>query len=377
MKLNISTEALRKALARLASVPGVLQTHLPTLTVIIEVDDFTARLRRTTGIASVSLTLDAGVEETGSVGVGYETLYNAVNALAGADTVLHSDGKDLHLQCGKTRAKLHAIPPEEFMPEPPIEGSADTMNVSSKDFLQWLAVTSPAAATAAAEAKFYGVCLRVQKDKTTLFAVDRRRCHLAYVGGKRAFINPAESGKTDNGVLILQDSVNALRKLLPEDDGRLDISLHKGALRATVADVDALLPLGAEQPPDMSSVMPFAQPSPNSAKCDRAELLRATRTAAPLGFQDSRVLSLKFNEGSVEIIADNRTGAMLGHEIDAEVKGGPVHLRTNGQWFADFLESAAGETIEIYYLHAQRMLYTYSEDRILMLTLIRDDVSSD
>lgn len=371
MKLNITTEALRKALGRLATVPGVINTHLPTLAVVIEADDFSAKLRRTTGNASVSVTLEAEVLNAGQCGVGYELLVNTVNAMAGSETQLESDDKHLFIKSGKTKGELYAYPDNELIPQPDMDEALDPVSFPTGDFLKWLNLAATAAATEAKETNFAGVCLRVVSKRLTLFAVDRRRANIAFVGPNRDAINPGDDGR-DLGAMLPNESVSALRKLLPEVDARIDLNLSAGSMRATVADVDALLPLANEQPPDMSKVMPKAEPAASRFTCNRAELLRAVRTAAPMGFQEQRALSVFFRQGAVEIVADNRTGGKLGHEIDATVVGPNLHLRANGQYLADFIETQTGEDIDVNYWEDRHMLYAYAEDRLCMLILMRD-----
>lgn len=371
MKLNITTETLRKALGRLATVPGVINTHLPTLAVIIEADDFSAKLRRTTGTSSVSVTLEAEVLSAGQCGVGYELLVNSVNAMAGADTLLESDEGHLYIRSGKTKGELYAYPESELIPQPDMDEALDPVSFATTDFLRWINLAATAAATEAKETNFAGVCLRVVGKRLTLFAVDRRRAHIAFVGPARDAIHPVDGGR-DAGAMLPNESVSALRKLLPEVEARIDLNISAGSMRATVADVDALLPLATEQPPDMSKVMPKAEPAATRFTCNRAELLRAVRTAAPMGFQEQRALSVFLRQGAVEIVADNRTGGKLGHEIDATVTGEDIQLRANGQYLADFIETQTGEEIDVNYWEERHMLYAYAEDRLCMLILMRD-----
>lgn len=377
MKVNLTTDNLRKALNRLGSVPGVINSHLPTLSVIIEADDFGAKLRRTTAIASVSVTLEASVEEPGLSGVSYETFVNAVNAMGSIDTELVSDDKVLRIKSGKTKAELNAYPEDELLSVPDIGDAKDELSFSTNDLLKWFGIVQPAAASDPKETKFAGICLRVAGDELVLFSVDRRRAHQVAVGEGREFLNPSEGGKTDLGYMLINESVAALRKLLPETDTRVDLKFHNGTLFATVADVEAILPLGQESPPDMLPFLPDPEPAEVTAVCNRGELLRAVRTAAPLGFQDNRVISIFLREGeleggAVEIVADNQSGAKLGHELDATVTGGTNHLRATGGYLADLVEAMEGEEITINYSEPKRMIYAYDANRMCILLLVRD-----
>lgn len=374
MKLTTESEALRKALTRLSNVPGANNAHIPTLLLIVEATVGGCRLRRTTANASISVALEAKVEEEGICGVGYETLVNAAAAMAAKETTIEANNKELRMQSAKTKAQLNAYPAEELLPEPQPTKNNGTIALASGDLGRWMGLAQPAMSTTPAETKFYGLCIRAMQGMLAMVGVDRRRMHIAYIGADRPPLNKNQNGK-DDGIVLPVEAVTALRKLLPEEDAACELTLQNGSLRATVADVDAYLPLATEQPPDMEGVLPPFEEAATSAFCNRAELQRAARTAAPMGFQESRAISIKFKEGALEIIADNRTGALLSHEIDATVTGAPKHIRSNGQYFAEFVEAIADENIQINYWEERGMIYAYSNDRLLALTLIRDELS--
>jgi len=377
MKLTITTDSLKKALARLGVVPGILNTQLATLIVVIEADDFAAKIRRTTGNASISVDLEAMVDDPGQCGVGFNVLQDAINAMPGSDTTLESDGKILTIRSNKTKAELNECPEAELLPAPAIEMSnvSDSLDFLASDLVKWLKIAFPAAATDVKETKFAGVCMRVQQHALTLFGVDRRRVHIAFIGPKREALNPNGTAK-DHGHMLLSDGVAALLKLLPDHEGKVELHFTTGALLVKTNDIEALLPMSEDQPPDLDQAFCGRVEQPTRFTCKRAELLRAARTAAPLGFQEQKIISIKLTSLGVEVVADNQVGGKLGHEIDAAVSGDDQHLRCNAQYFAEIVEAIEGDDITMNYWSDRNQLYAYMPDRLCVLMLVRDAANS-
>jgi DNA polymerase III sliding clamp (beta) subunit (PCNA family) len=371
MKLTIETDQLKKALARMTVVPGLLNTDLRTLAVVIEADDFSAKLRRTTTSANLNLDIEAGVEEPGMCGVNYDLLINSINAMPGAETTLESDGKILRVTSGKTKAELHVYPDHDLLPERALDDPDLTLDFASGDFIRAVNQVFPAAAKESREIKFAGVCLRVQQDRLTAFSVDRKRVHIATLGPKRAPLNP--NGSSDLGIMIVSDSIAAILRLLGDTDWAMTLTFGEGAVRVKTGEIDAVLPLAEDQPPNMSSVLPGRGDSDHQFSCSRKDFLRAVRTAAPLGFQDQRVLSLKIDPLGVEIIADTQHGAKLGHYLGATVKGGGgQHLRCNAHYLTDFINAIEGENIVANYAKDGSMLWASNDQCMAVIMLIRD-----
>jgi len=371
MKLSINTDTLRKALARLAVVPGIQSTNLATQAVVIESDDFSVRLRRTTPHASVAIDIECEAFESGQCGVDYQLLHDAILAMPGEETSIENNGKALVIRSNKTKAELNQFPEAELLPPPVPATEGDSLSFTASDLLKWIKIASPAAANAVHEPKFSGLCLRVQNEDLTLFGVDRKRVHIAYIEGVYAPVNP--NGTKDNGHMIVNDSIAAIQKILTDDDCRVSLSFSDGVLHVITSDTEAHLPLSEDQPPDMSSVIPpAAVVYPNRFTCLRHELLRAVRTAAPLGFQDGRILSIKLSAMGVEVIGDNQHGAKLGHEVAATMYGTDHHLRCNARYLAELIATSTADEITMSYLPDRNMLCTFTDEASCVIMLVRD-----
>lgn len=378
MKITLPTDTFKTTLAKLANPPGEEPVHIGTLAVVITASEFEGiSLRRTTANANIVTGADGTTETDGECGVGYMKLADVIKGCRGAQTELTLEGDTLWVKSGKREASIKCFNPDDLLPALAAKPAIGALEFLSTDLEEQIATVLPAASTNDAQPHLAGVCLRVQQGKITVFAVDGRRFHLRFLQAGDKFLVPHE-GK-DSGVMLAGDTVAMLRRLISGPETRVGLQVAENSITARCGQVCAILPLGATTPPFLEAYLPWVSAPDHKATCNRAELLQAVRDAAPLGFQDDKVITVHFTPTEIIIVADNEQGVAVKDPIDAKttVTKGRETYRIKAQWFAEMIDQTKGETIELEaYVKEHNMLCTRAEDRLLCVLLTRDHVAA-
>lgn len=389
MKITLPTEPFKTTLAKLANPPGEEPVHIGTLAVVITAGEFDGiTLRRTTTNANITQGAEGTCEEEGECAVDYGVLVAALGGFAHKEVTLASDNDapakkepfNLHITAGKSRATIQCFNPEDVLP--PVAGGKTVSEITllTTELDGYLATAMPAASDDTAnKPHLAGVCFRTQRGQATIFAVDGRRFHLRFAGARENPFLPHE-GK-DMGAMIPTACAAMLRKLISGPEAKIGLTVAESSIKAASGQMCAILPLSAKAPPHVDAILPWDQKPTETAVCNREALLRIIRACSPLGYQDDKIITVKFTPGAVVAEADNGRGAIVLHEVDAQTscKKGEQIYRIKASWFAEMLDHSLGEEITLEYFNAATsapMFCTRAPDRLLCVLLMRDQTAA-
>lgn len=373
MKFTIETAPLKNLLAKLSAPPGEETAHIGTLALAIKADGFEGvTLRRTTANANIVAKVAADVVEDGQVAVDHGMLTAALTGFASKTLVFAIAGTKLEISSGRSKATLGLFNPEDIIDEPQKpEAKAKTRFVST-ELDRALSVTGRAASQDNSRPSLAGACLRTMLGRVAWLGTDGRRVAVALFGESKAPFGNAEK-KNDRGVLLVNQSVEILRRIIAGDEAAVDVEVSAGAFTATIGDITATLPVGEQQPPNVDSLMPWEKAPEQKAACNRAELLKFTQSCVPLGVAEYKVLGIHLSPGTLTIQADNERGTTVTHELDAETDVlDTLELRATGAFLVDFIQAGTGETITIETHDTNRMIVERGDGWFNALLLVRD-----
>jgi DNA polymerase III subunit beta len=373
MKFTSPNPAFKAALAAVAQPPGETPTLLSTLAVVLTADELGGlTLRRTTPNANILTEAAADIETEGEATVDYATLNAAVGGLSGDKLDFTLAANILEIKSGRAWRKLNAYQPDET-PKPLEQPDALTdFDCSSNELKAWVEATICAAFKDAAKPNLQGVTLRTNQGQMSFLGTDGRRIHLCFAGARKDPVRATDGW--DQGVMMMPASAEAILRLLPPEDAKAKITIGKGGLVFACGGATAILPVAESAPPNLKDFVPWKTPAVHSAEVSREELLRAIRGVMPLGFGDTRTLTVSFGSDFVSVEGDTEKGGSGGEEIEAKttVKKGAETYRANGQFLADLLNTQKTETVLLEYLADPPKLLVRSEAGIAFVMLIRD-----
>lgn len=372
MKFTITTETLKSNLAKLSNPPGEEPAQMGSLAVVISASEFEGlTLRRTTALANLCIAMEADVADEGEVGVPHEMFAQIINGYNAKQIELTLEGKKLFVRAGKRNSFAPCFEPEDILPPTAFGAPTAGWETLSTDLERYLNDTACAASTNPGEPKFAGVCLRNQQGQVTFFAADRRRIHVVLCGASKTQFAP--QGTQDAGVLLTSPAIAALRRLISGPESKIGLQVADGGVKAAFSGGSAIFSTGADCPPYLDAVLPWGKAPTHTAQVNKGELTRIIKAAAPLGFQDDKVITVKFVPGAVQVLADNEKGGGADDEIEAETsvtKGETLH-RVKGQWLAELLDHTQGDTVTLEY-HEPQMLCTRNAGQMMAVMLTRD-----
>lgn len=372
MKFTAPAAQFKTALNKLANPPGETPTQLPSLAIVVIADGFDGvSLRRTNAVASLTTPApDTAVEDDGCCAVDFARLVAAVGSFAGEALLFTLEADILKITAGKEWAKVACYPAAEIPEERALPDAETELVCEGNDLKAHIKAVLPAASVQDNEPQFRGICIREMRGQACIFALDKHRFHLRYLGDRKIPIDPEGATK---GIMLPTETAQAILRLLDEGGGRAQFGFTKGALRFEYAGSTAILPVTEATPPDVVPFVPWETPADITATCDREKLLRAARSSSVLGYGDSRVLSFTFADAAIELEGDTEKNASGGREVEAEIEGLPGKMvRAKGGNMADWLEAAGTAQVKVELVAARQMLVIRDETQMLTLQLIRD-----
>lgn len=174
MKLSITRENLRDGLGAVsATIPS--KTTLPVLSnILLRAGDERLQLSGTDLDISVSLSVDAEIEEAGAITVPARKLSDIARELEDAPVHLRADGDQIHLECGKSRFKLFGLAEDEFPSFPDVD-FGESWRVSAGGLQQLIGHTAFAASTEESRPILNGVLWQLRSDHSTMVATNGHR----------------------------------------------------------------------------------------------------------------------------------------------------------------------------------------------------------
>ncbi|MDT8435761.1 MAG: DNA polymerase III subunit beta [Gemmatimonadota bacterium] len=174
MKLSVTRDSLQAGLGAVAAtIPA--RTTLPVLSnILLEAKEGSLTLSGTDLDISVSVRIDAEVEESGSVTLPARKFAEIARELPDAPVHLSADGVEVRIQSGKSRFKLFGLAPDEF-PSAPDVSFEDSWKMRAADLQELIARVSFAVSTEESRPILNGVLWQLRPDSVVMVATNGHR----------------------------------------------------------------------------------------------------------------------------------------------------------------------------------------------------------
>jgi len=174
MKISVTRDSLHAGLGAVAAtIPS--KTTLPVLSnILLEARDGALSLSGTDLDISVSVKIDAEVEEEGAVTVPARKFAEIARELPAAPVHIEVNGMEIRIEGGKSKFKLFGLAPEEFPSFPEVD-FAESWRMKAADLHELISRVSFAVSTEESRPILNGVLWQLRPDSTTMVATNGHR----------------------------------------------------------------------------------------------------------------------------------------------------------------------------------------------------------
>ncbi|WP_165985035.1 DNA polymerase III subunit beta [Streptomyces sp. YIM 98790] len=322
MKIRVERDVLAEAVAWAArSLPA--RPPVPVLAgLLLKAEDGTLSLSGFDYEVSARVSVEAEVEEEGTVLVSGRLLADISRALPNRPVELSTDGVRVSLVCGSSRFTLHTLPVEEYpaLPEMP----ATTGTVPGEVFAAAVAQVAIAAGRDDTLPVLTGVRIEIEGDTVTLASTDRYRFAV------REFLWKPESPDTSAVALVPAKTLLETAKSLSAGEtvslalsgagkGEGLIGFEGAGRRTTTRLLEGDLPKYRTLfPTEFNSV----------AVLETAPFVEAVKRVALVAERNTPV-RLSFEQGVLTLEAGSSDDAQAVERLDAQLEGEDISIAFN------------------------------------------------
>ncbi|KNX38764.1 DNA polymerase III subunit beta [Luteipulveratus halotolerans] len=279
---------------------------------------------------SAKVTVDAEVDEPGTVLVLGRLLAEISRSLPSKPVEITTDGSKVQVTCGSSRFSLQQMPTDDY---PTLPASPDaTGSIAGDVFTQAVAQVSIAADRGDTLPILTGVRVEIEGEKLTLLATDRYRLAM-----RELTWNPGATDASHVALIparTLSDTAKALGA-----SGSVDIAL------GTAAGGDGLVGFEAGQRRATTRLLDGEYPKVTSIFPTSVDTVSVIETAAlteavkrvSLVAERNTPVRLRFSEGQVAIEAGTGDDAQASEAVEATLTGPELEIAFNPQFLLDGL----------------------------------------
>ena len=279
---------------------------------------------------SAKVTVDADVEDPGTVLVQGRLLADISKSLPNKPIELLSDGSKVQVTCGSAKFQLHCMPTGEY---PTLPESPEPTGVIGGDvFTQAVAQVSVAADRGDTLPILTGVRIEVEGNKLTLLATDRYRLAM------REVLWNANDENAECAALVPARTLDSLAKALGAS-GSVSLSLTGASTGSGLAGFEAAqrrmtTRLLDGDYPKVTSLFPTNLDT--TAVVETSALMESVKRVSLVAERNMPV-RLKFAEESVRIEAGSGEEASASEVLEARIDGPDIEIAFSPQFLLDGL----------------------------------------
>lgn len=332
MKVIAERAALLKSLSHVQSVVERRNT-IPILSnLLLRAEEGRLSMTATDLDIEAVESLDAKVEEAGSITISAQTLYEIVRKLPdGAEVSLNLNTEDgrISVSAGRSRFALATLPAEDF-PVMPSSDYSQQFEMTAGDLRKLFEKTRFAISTE--ETRYYlnGVYLHVngEGDAARLRAV-------ATDGHRLARIDmPLPVGAAEApGVIVPRKTVNELVKMLDDDDAVAQVSVSETKIRIACGRIVLTSKVIDGQFPDYTRVIPSN--NDKRLEADAAQFARAVDRVATVSSEKSRAVKLTLEEDKLTLSVNAPDSGTADEEMLVAYANDPITIGFNAKYLLE------------------------------------------
>ncbi|KAB2961953.1 MAG: DNA polymerase III subunit beta [Thermoanaerobaculia bacterium] len=334
MEIRLKRELL---LAELVPMQGIVErrTTIPVLShLLIAARDGRMHLAATDLDVSLTSSLEASVKGEWSLAVQARKFLEIVRALVADEiTLTAEDEKALRIVGGRSRFRIHGLPPADFPTLPRVEGEP-ALALPLAAFRRMVGKVLFAVSSEESRFQLSGALLKLNGKRAEMIATDGHRLALIDVALPQA-------ASKEEAVLVPRKALHELLRL--EGEGSLEFRRgeHHLAFRCGAREMICRILEGAF--PDYERVI--ARNHDKKVVCDRRALSDAVQRVALVTGERNRGVRLEFGAGEIAVAAANPDLGEASETLACEYGGPALKIGLNPDYLAQFLQAVETEQV--------------------------------
>jgi DNA polymerase-3 subunit beta len=304
--------------------------------ILLQAETGSLRLSATDMELSLRTSLEAQVEDTGSVVVPGRTLLDIARLLP-ADEVQVAHRVDegvVEIVCGSYSSRLHTYSAEDFPRLPDID-AAPTFTVDSEALLETVAQVSRSASRDESRPVLTGILARFEPGKLVMAATDSYRL---------AVKETELAGSTQQLEAIIP--ARALTELarVTGDAAELELGVHENQVVFRTGDAILTTRRIDGQFPNVTQLLP--EQFEHVVPMPRAELLEVVRRVSVMAQRNSP-LRLRFAAGELQVSAQTQDVGEARETLPSPYQGDTLEIGFNAEFLRDGIESVQSDEVQL------------------------------
>ncbi len=307
--------------------------------IMLRVEDGRLSLAATDMEISLRVTLDAQVEEEGSVVIPGRLLVDIVRLLPAGDVTLEHRAEEgiAHLVCGSASYGLHTYSPDDF-PRLPEIAPDESFSIERAALLDTILKVSRSASRDESRPVLTGVLVRFEAGKLIMAATDSYRLSV-----KETEITEGPAGEVE--AIVPARALSELARIAQASDAdSLTVGIQENQIVFGVDDVWLTARRIDGQFPNYRQLLPESFEA--EVELPREELLDVVRRTGIMA-QRKSPLRLRFEEGQLTISAQTQDVGEAHESLPAAYTADPLEIGFNAEFLRDGLESLEDDTVRL------------------------------
>lgn len=288
---------------------------------------------------SLRVTLDAQVDEEGSVVIPGRLLVDIVRLLPAGEVTLEHRAEEgiAHLVCGSASYGLHTYSPDDF-PRLPEIAPDESFSVERAALLDTILKVSRSASRDESRPVLTGVLVRFEAGKLIMAATDSYRLSV-----KETEITEGPAGEVE--AIVPARALSELARIAQASDAdSLTVGIQENQIVFAVDDVWLTARRIDGQFPNYRQLLPETFEA--EVELPREELLDVVRRTGLMA-QRKSPLRLRFEEGQLTISAQTQDVGEAHESLPAAYTADPIEIGFNAEFLRDGLESLEDDQVRL------------------------------
>jgi DNA polymerase-3 subunit beta len=365
MKLTCPREALAEKLQIVGRGVSTRTSVQVLAGILLRADEGRLSLAATDMEISLRVSLDAQVEEEGSVVVPGRLLVDIVRLLpAGEVTIAHrAEEGVVELVCGPASYRLHTYAAEDFPRLPAIE-DATAFTVEKEAFVDTIARVSRSASRDESRPVLTGVLVRFEDKKLVMAATDSYRLSV------KETVLVDSPGQEIEAIVPARALAELVRIAQAGEPGALQVGVQENQVVFGVGDVWLTARRIDGQFPNYKQLLPETFEA--EVAMPREELLDVVRRTSVMA-QRKSPLRLRFEGGELTISAQTQDIGEAHESLPVPYSGEVLEIGFNAEFLRDGLESVSDDTVRMKLISPLRpgLIHGEADDFLYLIMPIR------
>lgn len=343
MKIEIQKKDLLNLIGRTQNIVEKRNTMPILVNVLLETHGTLLKAYATDLEVSLTDSSPALIKEEGKVAVSAKSLFDITKELLeGPIQLTKKDNNYLEIKQGKFQSKIVGVAAEEY-PVFPTYKSENISKINATEFKQMIDKTIYSVSNDETRYHLNGVFFESSEaNKVTMVATDGHRLSLIEKTFKDLTFNESI------GVIIPKKGIFEIKKLIENTIDDVFIAVEGSQFIVKCGSCVLMIRLIEGKYPKYQIFIPSR--TDHSIKLPREIILSSLKKVSLLANQKSKLITLTFTNGKLEITSHNPELGDAKDELEIEYEGPELKIGYNAKYIEDVLKNIEQDNIELKFI---------------------------